>query len=306
MVIHHRRWVTSDPLSTAVSIEPGGSTAAIPSIEAHHQPPVARTRWWVEALAIVWLLWVYDAINNLAPLRLSAALGNARSLLHFEQTLGIDPEHALDSWLAGHHTLGLILSDYYDNAHFVVTLGLLGWLWWRRADLYRPLRNSLLLVNVLAFVVFWRYPVAPPRMLPGFTDVVAATGAIGSWHTGALASHANELAAMPSLHMAWAVWCTVVVWRLTERSWARMLAVLYPCLTAVAVLATGNHFVLDILGGLMAIAISLLIVALLGRCSPSLRWALRGDGRKRRFLAKSEDPAYRMSQTCYEVQDKLD
>jgi PAP2 superfamily len=227
----------------------------------------------VEVAAIVWLLWLYDAITNLAPLRLGAALSHARSVLHLEQTLGIAPERTLDHWLAAHRTIGLALSDYYDNAHFVVTLTLLGWLWWRRADLYRPLRNSLVLVNVLAFLVFWRYPVAPPRMLPGFTDVVAATGAIGSWHTGALASHANELAAMPSLHMAWAVWCTVALWRLSERLWVRIVAMLYPCLTALAVLATGNHFVLDILGGLITIAAALLIVALIER--------------RPRFLAKS-------------------
>jgi hypothetical protein len=267
---------------------------------------VARSRWWVEALAIGWLLWVYDAVNNLAPLRLDTALGNARSLLHFEQTVGIAPEHALDRWLAGHHTLGLILSDYYDNAHFVVTLSLLGWLWWRRADLYRPLRNSLVLVNLLAFVVFWRYPVAPPRMLPGFTDVVSATHAIGSWHTGALASHANELAAMPSLHMAWAVWCSVALWRLTRNLCVRLAGVLYPCITALAVLSTGNHFVLDVLGGLLAIAASMAIVALLGDLR--LRRGGRQEARssKRAFLAKSENPAYRMSQSCYEVQDRVD
>jgi hypothetical protein len=256
-------------------------------------------------VAIVWLLWIYDAVNNLAPLRLSTALGNARNLLHFEQTLGIAPEHALDRWLAGHHTLGLVLSDYYDNAHFLVTLSLLAWLWWRRADIYRPLRNSLVLVNLLAFIAFWRFPVAPPRMLPGFTDVVASTHAIGSWHTGALASHANELAAMPSLHISWAVWCTVAVWRMSERLWARALGVLYPCLTAMAVLATGNHFVLDMVGGLVAIALSLAIVGLWGR------FAARRDGdatpvvRKPWILGKSYNSAYRMSQSCYEVKDKL-
>ena len=139
-----------------------------------------RTRWWVEALTIAWLCWVYDAITNLAPLRLHTALAHDRDILSLEQTLHIDPERSLDHWLAGHHTLGLVLSYYYDNAHFVVTLGLLGFLWWKRADIYRPLRNSLVLVNVLAFIVFWRFPVAPPRMLPGFTDVVAATHTIGS------------------------------------------------------------------------------------------------------------------------------
>jgi hypothetical protein len=182
----------------------------------------------------------------------------------------------LDRWLSTHSTLALILSDYYDNAHFIVTLGLLGFLWWRRPDLYRPLRNMLVLVNVIGFIVFWRFPVAPPRMLHGFTDVVAASHAFGSWHTGALASDANQLAAMPSLHMAWAGWCTIAIWRITKRRWLRTLAVVYPCVTALAVLATGNHFLLDIFGGLLALAISTLLVGsperLAGRFDPAGSW----------------------------------
>ncbi|MGO9488435.1 MAG: phosphatase PAP2 family protein, partial [Solirubrobacteraceae bacterium] len=197
----------------------------------------------MEAATVVWLCWLYDAVTNLAPLRLAPALAHGRGILATEQSLGISPEHSLDRWLAAHHGLALAISDYYDNAHFVVTLGLLGLLWWRRADIYRPLRNALVLINVLAFAVFWLYPVAPPRMLGGFTDVVAASGAIGSWHTGALASAANQLAAMPSLHIAWAVWCTVAVWRMSPRPALRALAVLYPFLTGFAVLATGNHYV---------------------------------------------------------------
>jgi len=252
-------------LSTAISIDTTGVPAAsVISAEALPQAP-KRTRWWVEALVIVWLCWVYDAVTNLAPLRLHVALTHARDVLHLEQTLHLDPELTLDRWLAAHHTLGLAVSDYYDNAHFIVTLGLLGWLWWQRADVYRPLRNSLVVVNVLAFAVFWRYPVAPPRMLGGFTDVVASTHAIGSWHSGALASHANELAAMPSLHIAWAVWCTLALWRISTRVWVRTLACLHFCATAVAVLATGNHFVLDIVGGLLTFATAVAIVGLAGR-----------------------------------------
>jgi hypothetical protein len=231
-----------------------------------------RTRWWVELLVIGWLLFVYDAINNLAPLRLSVALGNARGILHVERVLQIDPELTLDRWLASHRTLADILANYYDNAHFVVTLGLLGYLWWSRADLYRPLRNVLVLVNVIGFVVFWLFPVAPPRMLDGFTDVVASTHAFGSWHTGALASQANQLAAMPSLHMAWAGWCTLALWRIGKRTWLRVLAVAYPCMTALAVLATGNHFLLDVLGGLLALALSVLLVGSPERLGGKLSW----------------------------------
>lgn len=232
---------------------------------------------------------MYDAITNLAPLRLHTALAHAQGILDLERTLHIDPELTLDRWLAGHHTLGLAVSYYYDNAHFVVTLGLLGWLWFRRVDLYRPLRNSLVLVNALAFLVFWRYPVAPPRMLDGFTDVVSATHAVGSYHTGALASHANELAAMPSLHIAWAVWCTLVIWQLNTRRWARVLAVAYPCATAIAVVSTGNHFVLDILGGLVAIVVSVLLVGLAERRRSQLPGISRNS--ERRLLANSENGA---------------
>jgi len=294
-------------LSSAVSIETRGSAAPIPALSAL-RPAQTRTRWWVEGLVIVWLCWVYDATTNFAPLRLHVAIGNAWSVLHLEQSLHLDPELALDRWLAGHHTLGLIVSDYYDNAHFVVTLGLLGWLWWRRADLYRPLRNSLVLVNVLAFIVFWCYPVAPPRMLSsyGFTDVVASSHAFGSWHTGALASHANQLAAMPSLHMAWAAWCTIALWRISQRLWVRGLAVLYPCLTAVAVLATGNHFLLDIVGGLATIAVAVLAVGRTQRIAKRGRRLASLDLPRRRPPKPAGAPAYRMSQTCYEVQDQIE
>jgi hypothetical protein len=255
----------------------GGPAAAFARAQA------TRTRWWIEALVIAWLCWVYDMTTNLAPLRLHLALVHAESILALERSLGIAPELSLDRWLEGHRTLALAVSDYYDNAHFIVTLGLLGWLWWRRADLYRPLRNTLVLANVIAFVVFWLYPVAPPRMLrsDGFSDIVAASHAFGSWHTGALASAANQLAAMPSLHIAWAAWCTVVVWRLTRRAWLRALAVLYPCMTAFAVLATGNHYVLDVLAGLATLGAAMALVAVLPRLSVRLREGLRARSRTR-------------------------
>jgi hypothetical protein len=238
---------------------------------------VKRTPLWVEALVIVWLCWVYDAVSNLASLRLHAALLHAHGVLHLERILHLDPELTLNRWLAAHRTLGLVVSDYYDNAHFIVTLGLLGWLWYKRPDIYRPLRNALVTINVLGLLVFWLYPVAPPRMLlgMGFEDVVAATHAFGSWHTGALASAANQLAAMPSLHMAWAVWCSLVLWRLSARRAVRALAIFYPCLTALAVLSTGNHFLADVLAGIATAALAVLLVAVFGRWRRDRSFPLR-------------------------------
>jgi hypothetical protein len=297
-------------LSTAVSLDKQGALAGVQGVGAV-SPVRRRSRWWVEALALLWLLWVYEALTNFAPLRLHVAVAHAEGLLHAEQALHLDPEHALDTWLAGQHTLGVILSDYYDNAHFVVTFGLLGWLWWRRADIYRPLRNSLVLVNLLAFIVFWLYPVAPPRMLAGFIDIVESSHAFGSFHSGSLASHADELAAMPSLHIAWAVWCSLALWRMSARRWVRGLAILYPSLTAFAVIATGNHFVFDLLGGLLAIGLSVAIVGLAERRRAARRAPSQvlAEARVRHPVDASKGAAeapYRMSQTCYEVPERVD
>jgi PAP2 superfamily len=220
-----------------------------------------RARWWTEVLVIVWLCWVYDAIANLAPMRQAAAYAHATSLLHVEKALHIDPEAGLDHWLARHHTMALLVSNYYDNAHFVVTLGLVGWLWWSYPLLYRPLRTGLVLTNVIGMAVFWLYPLAPPRLLdPGvYTDVVASTHAFGSWHSGTLATAANQLAAMPSLHMAWAGWSALALWRIFAGRRFRWLVWLYPAITSVAVLSTGNHYVLDVLAGLATFVVAMFI-----------------------------------------------
>jgi hypothetical protein len=272
------------PAVTAVRSQNGSSGSFTEGVT----PPPKRTRWWVELLVIAWLAFVYDAISNLAPLRRNVAVAHAQSVLNLERSLHLTPELTLDRWLARHHTLGLLLSYYYDNAHFIVTFGLLGWLWWKRADLYRPLRNALVLVNVLGFAVFWLYPVAPPRILHGFTDVVAASGALGSWHTGSLASEANQYAAMPSLHIAWAAWCTIAIWQITRRPWVRALAVVYPCLTAVAVLATGNHFLLDLVGGLATLGLSVAIAWLLSDLAKRMRQKAAGSRSQVAKAARSE------------------
>ncbi|MGH9126506.1 MAG: phosphatase PAP2 family protein [Acidimicrobiales bacterium] len=217
-----------------------------------------RSPWWLELLVVAWLLWVYDAVNNHAPLRLHAALAHARSILQLENWLHLNFELSLNHLAAAHAGIALPVADFYDTAHFVVTLGLAFLLWWKFPRIYRPLRNTLVLINVVGFIVFWLYPLAPPRMLPssGFVDVVAVTHAFGSWRAGMVASQANELAAMPSLHIAWACWSALAGWRmLGPRRW-RAVVWLYPALTGLAVMSTANHFFLDVVAGVATIALA--------------------------------------------------
>jgi hypothetical protein len=232
-----------------------------------------RAPVWLEAIVVLWLLWLYDEINDLAPLRRIAALHNAASVLALERSLNISPELALDRWFASHATLGLVLSYYYVAAHFFVTFGLLAYLWWRKPRAYRPLRTQLVIINLIGFVVFWLFPVAPPRMLAsdGFRDIIAITGAVGDFHTGALATTADQYAAMPSLHIAWASWCAVVVWTVFRSRIARGLALCYPFVTAFVVLATGNHFLLDVFAGAVVAAAAVTIEYAAARWIPAYR-----------------------------------
>lgn len=231
-----------------------------------------RSSWYVELLVVVWLAWIYDLVNNLAPIRQAVAVTHGRSILHLESVLHLDPERTLDQWLSAHHTVALWVATYYDNAHFIVTLGLIGWLWWRHPAHYPPLRTTLVMINVIGFVVFWLYPTAPPRMLTGahIADVVAVTGAFGAWHSGTLAHHANELAAMPSLHMAWALWSALAAWRVLRghSRWASLVW-LYPASTALTVLSTGNHYLLDVIAGAVTVALATVMAGII---AAGVRW----------------------------------
>jgi hypothetical protein len=225
--------------------------------------PARRTNPLIEVSWLVFLVWIYSWLQDLAPLRQHLALVNASHLLSFERRFGLDPERALDHWLAHHNVLAFVASNFYDNAIFAITFGFAILVWWRRPDLYRPLRNDLVLANLLAFLVFWAWPVAPPRMLPGYVDVVKTAGGLGAWHD-TLIKHADQLAAMPSMHLGYAVWCSIVAWRMARSHGRKVAAIIfgvgYPALTAVVVMATGNHYLMDVVAGAVTTFVAVALV----------------------------------------------
>ncbi len=224
---------------------------------------------------VVGVWWAYDAVNNLNPLRAASALAHGVAIVHLEAVLHLDPERRLNRWLGAHLVVGRWIGDYYGIAHFAVTAFVLMYVWWRHPRRYRALRNALLGINLIGFLVFWAYPVAPPRMLSGlgFVDVSAVAHALRPGNVGALASQANEYAAMPSLHVAWALWCTLALWAVCKGRPVRTVVAGYAALTVIVAMATANHYFLDVVAGAFTAAIAAGIAMWPGRRRSSRRGA---------------------------------
>jgi hypothetical protein len=153
----------------------------------------------------------------------------------------------MNHWLIHHEWIGNALAGYYVVMHLgMAALTLL--VLWVNGPRYRYHRNALILLSLIGLGIYWLYPTAPPRLIgAGFHDTVEAT--LPFAYQVETAS-ANLYAAMPSLHMAWALWVTIAIWSLTTRWWWRAVAALHPVITAGTVLATGNHYTTDVLAGL--------------------------------------------------------
>jgi diacylglycerol O-acyltransferase len=252
-----------------------------------------RAPLWIELAVIGWLFWLYDVINDFAPERRALALRNGAGLLSFEHGLGIGLERTLDSWLSVHSVLAFIATYYYFFAHALVTFAVLALLWWRSPARYRRMRAQLVLINLIAFVVFWRYPLAPPRMFPGrgFVDVVASTHAVISWHSAALSHDADQFAAMPSLHLAWASWSALGIWQLARRPAVRALGPVHVAITTLVVLATGNHYLVDVVAGLATTALGVALYALGARAIAAQRNGRLWPRAPRAKLGEARAPA---------------
>jgi Ca2+/Na+ antiporter len=212
---------------------------------------------------LVWGLYSLLASDHAGTV--TGADSRGRSLLAAESWLHIDIERAANRWLSGHEVLGWFAAWEYAITYIVTTFAVLGWAWWRRPEHYAWARNTLLWTTLLAIGCFALWPTTPPRLLPGsgFVDIVAAHHPLLSWGGGAVSAGANQYAAMPSLHIGWAVWVSVVTLRTHATRSGSFLALLHVGVTALVVVATGNHYVLDIVAGAAVVAIAVFVEAAL-------------------------------------------
>ena len=218
-----------------------------------------RPRIWEEILFIALAYELYSLVRNGVPTHEATAFANAYAVLGVENALRLGVEPAVNGALAGAAWLSTVAAYWYATMHFVVTIAVLVWLWRVHPLRYRAARSVLMTTNLVALLGFWLFPLAPPRMLPGFVDTVARDHIWGSYASNGVASASNQFAAMPSMHVGWSLWCGIVIVSLSRRSWVRALGALYPVITVAVIIGTANHYVLDAVGGVAALGCGFMV-----------------------------------------------
>ena len=228
----------------------------------------------MELLALGVGYQVYKAIRKSAAPEAGPALEHALDIVRWERAVGLFQEGWAQRQLLAHPWFLQAADLYYGTVHFVAPVLVLIALYRTAPARYRCWRTVLVLTTAGALIGFKWYPLAPPRLLPDafhFVDTVARFGGEGVLNNGDMKDVDNLYAAMPSLHMAWSTWCALAAWPLAPRWWTKAILVLYPTLTLIVVVVTANHFVLDAVGGWILLALSWVLVTVVGRVRTSAR-----------------------------------
>ena len=222
-------------------------------------------RGWLDLFRqiLIWFGFVlaYQVVRGIADRSPSVAFENARGVIDFERRVTGLWELSLQSWTESSHFLGVLTSWTYWLSQFAVVGLALLWVYFRRHDHFIRFRNLLRLANLIGLVGYVVLPTAPPRYFPelGFVDTLAAVGIAN--HGSALVELAsNPYAAMPSLHAADALIVGVTLAILVRPRWLKALWLIWPVWVWFTVMATANHFWLDIAAGIAVVLVAAAVV----------------------------------------------
>ena len=213
---------------------------------------------------LIWFgfIFAYQIARGLADRDPAKAFANSLRVVSFEQRVTnhlfeLTAQRIADS---SHLLLTAAAWTYWNSEFTVVSLALL-WVYLRRHYAFARFRNTILVANVLGLVGYVLLPTAPPRMFPelGFVDTLAQFGGLNHG-SGLVQLAANPYAAMPSLHAADALIVGICVGAVVRRTWAKLLWLAWPAWVWFCVIATGNHFWLDVVAGNVIAVLALALV----------------------------------------------
>lgn len=226
-----------------------------------------RPAWYLELPLLIGGYFAFGLIRAAVDRGNPAATDNALLVQRLEQTLHIAVEYPLNQAMLEHPT-AIYLTGYFYRLSTLAVPVILLWLYLSRSERYRQLRTVLLVMMLLDLVIVWAFPEAPPRFAQdGVVDYMATHDILGAGSSRTPHWTVNLLAAMPSMHIAWTTWCAYAAWSMLRERIPRVawLVWLFPLLTAFVVLATGHHYVLDILAGMALVAFTVQLTKWLAR-----------------------------------------
>jgi membrane-associated phospholipid phosphatase len=241
-------------------------------------------RWlpngWLDALRQLLLFggayYLYRIVRGIVDGQAGLAFENARHVVSFERSLGLFFEPGLQDWGQRHLSFAVTAANWmYVNSHFVVTTTFLIWLYLARNHAFYFVRNMFMIAMGIALVGYVALPTAPPRFLPewGFSDTVASF--VGESAEKSANVLYNPFAAVPSMHVAFALMIAVPAISLVRRRAVKVLWAVYPALVTFVVVVTANHFWVDAaLGALVALVSAWAAWYALARARPDA-WAWR-------------------------------
>jgi hypothetical protein len=224
------------------------------------------------------IIFAYQLTRGLAENGATAAqaIDSAKRLVRIERALGLYVEPSIQRWALGVPNLTDALSWIYLNVQTTVTLGGIFWIYFQHNERYNFVRNMFFVSFLGACVIYVLLPTAPPRLMPaeyGFVDSVESLSGPRKFVWDAFA---NPYAAVPSMHMAFALMIGWSLVHLSTRKWVRAAWMAYPAAILWVVVATGNHFWLDAVAGAVVAAAGAVSAYALGRLRPAT-WAWTGQ-----------------------------
>ncbi len=248
-----------------------------PAIKRH-----ATTAWRVsarvglmEVVVVVVSFLIYFEIRGLVVGRAGEAMVRGMNVISLEQNLGIYHELTMQGWILDHYWLIKTMNWIYFWGHMPLVIVFAVWLYVRHRPTYMLVRNAFLASGAIGVIIYWAFPVAPPRLIPfaGFIDTMAVFDRVG-YNAQETKAFVNEFAAVPSLHFGWSMLIGLAVFWVAKNPALKVFGLVWPVAMFFAVVMTGNHFIFDAFTGAIVSFAGLGIAWLIHRYGTSVWDAL--------------------------------